>query len=101
MAAGKVGFLQALGVALYCILVGTFLWNSNNLFGKADTFFAPITLLTLLSTSVMICGLIVFYKPYLLFFSGKKKEAADVVVSTAVSLFIFLILFFGILFLNK
>jgi len=97
----KQGFLQAVGVALYCTLVGTFLWNSNDLFGKANTFFAPIAILTLLSTSVMICGLIVFYKPYKLFFDGKKREAADVVVSTAVSLFVFLILFFGILFLNR
>ena len=97
----KQGFLQALGVAIYCVLVGTFLWNSQNLFGRSNTFLAPIALLTLFSTSALICALTVLYKPYKLFFVGKKKEALDIVISTTAFLFLFLVLLLTTLFLTK
>jgi len=97
----KQGFFQALSVALYCSLIGVFIWNFPNLFGKVDTFFAPIAFLLLFSTSALICGLLVFRKPYKLFFAGKKKEAMDIVVSTATFLFVFLAVFFTTLFLTK
>lgn len=96
----KTGFFQALGVTLYCILIGLFLFNANHVFGPIDKLSGPITFLILFSTSAMICGLLVFYKPYRLFFAGKKKEAADVVVATAVWLFAFLLVFLLALFLK-
>lgn len=88
----KQGFLQALGVFLYVALVGLFMSNANRILGKGDNFVTPILVLMLLSFSVLICALIVLYKPYKLFILGKKKEAADVIISTAASLFGFLIL---------
>ncbi len=97
----KLGFFQALGVAVYCTLVGLFMWNAENIFGKTDTFFIPIALLTLFSTSALICGLIVFYKPYKLFFAGKKTEAINIVLSTAGFLVIFVFLLFATIFLTK
>jgi len=97
----KQGFLQALGVAFYCALVGIIFWKGNEIFPNMNPYFGPVTVLLLFSTSALICGLIVFYKPYKLFFAGKKKEAVDVVVSTAIYLFVFLILFFTTLFLTK
>jgi hypothetical protein len=89
----KQGFLQALGVAAYCTLVGLFMWNANHIFGQMNNFFGPILILILLCTSALICGLIVFLKPYKLFFAGKKKEAVTVVISTTAYLFLFLLLF--------
>lgn len=97
----KQGFLQALGVALYCTIVGFFMWNANKLFANMKNFFGPVAFLTLFSTSALICALIVFYKPYKLFFAGKKKEALDVVVSTAGFLAGFFVLFLLLLFLFK
>ena len=97
----KLGFLQALGVAAYCLLIGLIFWQGNNIFPKVSPYFGPVVFLLLFSTSAMICGLLVFYKPYLLFFAGKKKEAISVVVSTAISLFVFLILFFLLMILFK
>lgn len=88
----KQGFLQAFGVIIYVSLVGLFMSNANSILGKSDNFATPILVLTLLSFSVLICALIVLYKPYKLFISGKKKEAADVIVSTAAFLFGFLVL---------
>lgn len=89
----KQGFLQALGVAAYCTLIGLFMWNANSIVGKMNNFVGPILILILFSTSALICGLLVFYKPYKLFFADKKKEAIEVVVSTALWLFTFLIIF--------
>ncbi len=88
------GFLQALVVFIYCIIVGLFMFNANHLFGPTDTFLAPVFALMLFSASALICGLIVFYKPYKLFFDGKKKEAANVVIFTSLWLFLFLFIAF-------
>lgn len=96
------GFLQALGVAAYCTLVGLFMWNSNHIFGPMNNFLGPVLVLVLLSASALTCGLIVFYKPYKLFFAGKKSEAIEVVVSTSVFLFtIFLVFLLGLVLLGK
>jgi hypothetical protein len=90
----KQGLLQAAGVALYCSLIGIILWQGPKVFPKVNTFFAPIAFLLLFSTSALVCALMVFYKPYKLFFDGKKKEAVNVVVSTSLWLFLFLFIAF-------
>lgn len=97
----KIGFFQALGVSLYIFLVGLFFSNADNLFPKMGVPFGPILLLLLFSTSALICGLIVFYKPYKLFFAGKKKEAINTVISTAAFLFLILVLYLGALLLFR
>ena len=102
MKLNKTGFFQALGVVAYCGVIATIMANGNKIFGNIDnSYFGPLAFLTMFATSALICGLTVFYKPYLLFFGGKKKEAIDTVFSTAVSLLGFLILFFILLFLTK
>ncbi len=95
----KQGFLQTLGITFYCFLVGLFFGQANKFFPKQDPFLAPVLFLILFSASALICGLIVFYKPYRLFFEGKKKEAIDVVVYTAIGLIIAAILAFFLLLL--
>jgi uncharacterized membrane protein YidH (DUF202 family) len=90
----KQGLLQAAGVSLYCLLVGLSFGQANKFFPKQDPVLAPVLFLILFSASVLICSLIVFYKPYKLFFAGNKKDALDIVVYTALSLFIFAILTF-------
>jgi amino acid permease len=96
----KQGFFQALGVTIYCSLIGILFWKGNEIFGRVDSYFGPLMFLMLFSVSVLICGLLVFYKPYLLFFDGKKKQAIEVVASTAVFLFSFVLVVFGILILS-
>lgn len=97
----KLGFLQALGVAIYCSLVGIIIWQGPNIFPKINPYFGPVAFLLLFSTSALICGLMVFYKPYKLFFAGKKKEAVKVVVSTSLWLALFLVVFFFLMILFK
>jgi hypothetical protein len=97
---GILGFLQALGVTVYCLFVGVIFWKGNEIFGKNDRYIGPVTFLLLFISSAMICALLVLYKPYLLFFDGKKKEAIETVVNTAIWLFITFILFLTIMYLR-
>lgn len=87
------GFVQAAGVTLYCGLVGIFMWKGNVIFGKVASYFAPVAVLLLFSVSALICTVLVFYQPYKLFFEGKKKEAANLVLYTTLWLFVFFIVF--------
>lgn len=89
----KQGFLQAFGVALYIFLIGLFINNAEKFVGNIGLPFGPMLMLLLLSTSILICAILVLYKPYKLFIDGKKKEALETVISTTVSLFVFLVLF--------
>ena len=97
----KLGLLQALGVTFYCSLVGLVMWKGNEVFGRVDSYLGPVTVLVMLSVSALVCGLLVFFKPYKLFFSDKKEEAVNVVVSTAISLFVVLLILFGTMFFIK
>ncbi len=97
----KQGFLQALGIAVYCSLIGIFIFNADSIIGKIGDKFGPILFLLLLSTSVLICGTIVFYKPYRLFVEGKKKEALDTVIFTAIWLLVFLLIYIGAILIIK
>lgn len=95
----RLGILQALGVSLYCTTIGTIMQNGDKFFGKQDTFITPIFVLTMFSVSVLVCALLVFKKPYELFFEGKKKEAVNVVVYTTISLLFILAILFGLMLL--
>ena len=87
----KQGFLQAAGVALYCSLIGFVMFNIADNNGGQVSFLFPVSVLLLFSVSALICGLMVFYKPYLLFFENKKKEAIDLVLHTTMWLFVFFV----------
>lgn len=89
----KKGFVQAFSVSLYCSVIGLFFFKANEIFGKTPNYFGPVAFLLLLSVSVLVCGLLVFYRPYKLFWAKKRIEAIDLVVSTTVWLFVFLMLF--------
>lgn len=88
-----IGLAQALGVAVYCYLVGLFMINGEHIF-KDIKYLVPMVLLTLLSFSILFCGTLVFYKPYKLFMANKKSEAAELVLKTVMWLFAFLVIFF-------
>jgi hypothetical protein len=72
----KIAFFQALGIATYCALVGLLMSSGNTLIGKVPNFLAPLLMLMLLSTSVLICGLIALYYPIILIFKKKKPLMA-------------------------
>jgi hypothetical protein len=85
----KAGFIQATTVAAYCLFVGFIMSKANPLLGKIQGVLAPVSVLILFSTSVLICALLVFYKPYMLFFKDKKKEAIDIILYTTIFLAVY------------
>lgn len=75
------GFLQAIAIFLYCSLVGVFLWTGSELFGPVKSFAGPLLVLALLVASVLICALLAFGYPVVLFWDKKETKSAIMLVS--------------------
>lgn len=75
--------INALSASAYIILVVSVMtFVTQPLKNKPDTFFAPITVLFVLTLSVAVMAFLFFYQPLLLFIEGKKKEAVNLFVKT-------------------
>lgn len=86
------GFVPALGIVGYISLFTVFIMSANKFMPGPDPAWAPLVFLTLFCFSVLICGLIVFYKPYTLFIDKKGKEAGQLVLGTTKWLGIFAVM---------
>ena len=76
-------FINALTASVYIVLVVSVMtFVTQPLSNKPDTFFAPITFLSVLTLSVAVMAYLFFYQPLQLFITGKKKEAVDLFVKT-------------------
>lgn len=95
-----IAFYQALGVIGYCSLIALIFWRGEAWFGHVPNFIGPLLMLTILSTSAMICGLLVFAYPVKLYLKTKKYEQPiKIVLMTAVWLAVFsLLIMLGIAF---
>lgn len=90
------GLAQALGVVLYIGFVAFVMTNFNKLFGIVPDVLGMVTFLLMFSTSALVCGVIVFYKPYKLFFEDKKSAVQLVLYTGAWLSVLFLLLLIGI-----
>jgi len=79
----KEGLLHALGIFGYIAVFTVMITSANKFMHGPDPVWAPLVFLTIFCFSVMVCGLIVFYKPYHLFVDNKPKEAGQLVLATA------------------
>lgn len=87
-----IAFLQALGLTLYCGLVGLVMLNGNTWFGQMN-YLGPVLVLSLLVVSVLICALIAGGYPFLIFWDKKNtKEALRLIAYTAGWLLLFVVL---------
>ncbi len=73
-----IGFLQALGVVVYCSLISAFFRLGNKFFPKQSDFYITVLILILLVFSAAITGMIVFGYPACLALNQKIKEALHV-----------------------
>lgn len=79
--------INALSTLAYIILVVTVMnFVTQPLKNKPDTFFAPVTFLSVLTLSVAVMAFLFFYQPLQLFIEGEKKEAVNLFTKT-VSIF--------------
>jgi len=92
-----IGLWQALGIAIYCSLIGGFFQLGNRFFPKESVFWVTILILILLVFSVAISGAIVFGYPAYLVLKGKIKEALSVFAYTLLYCLGFIIIFIIIL----
>lgn len=76
-------FVNALCASSYIFLVVTLMtFVTQPLRNKPDTFFAPVTVLFVLTLSVAVMAYLFLYQPLQLFIEGKKKEAVNLFVKT-------------------
>lgn len=93
----KEGLIQASTVYGYIVLFTLFIRYASKLFPDDNQIFAPILFLTMFSFSVLACGLMVFYKPYMLFVDNKGKQAMRLVLTTTKWLGVFAVITFTLL----
>ncbi|MBI2310349.1 hypothetical protein HYU90_00780 [Candidatus Collierbacteria bacterium] len=75
--------LNAISALAYIVLVVSVMtFVTQPLKNKPDTFFAPITFLSVLTLSVVVMAFLFFYQPLQYFIEGKKKEAVNLFVKT-------------------
>ncbi len=75
--------INALSASIYIIFVVTVMnFVTQPLKNKPDTFFAPVTVLFVLTLSVAVMAYLFFYQPLQLFIEGKRKKAVDLFIKT-------------------
>jgi hypothetical protein len=88
--------IQALGQAslatLYIVLVATFFYFANTIFGQEDTFVTPIAFLLLFVLSAAIMGALVLGRPLLMYLDNQKKEALKLFGLTLAWLFVYMMI---------
>lgn len=88
-----IAFLQALGLVVYCSLVGLLFWRGNKWFGTPHTFLGPSLFLVLFVVSALISALLILGYPFVLFWEKKQTiKALKLVVCTTAWLIFFILL---------
>lgn len=92
----RYAFINALGTALYVIIVASFIYLAGEgVFGVGKTIFVPIAMLMLFVFSAAFTGTLVFGRPIMWYLDGKKREALSLLVYTlGIFLIITIIVFF-------
>ncbi len=73
---GFIAFLQAVGILIYCGLIGTVFVNGNTWFGHQPNFLGPAIFLALFAVSAVICTLIFLGYPFIIFWDRKQTKTA-------------------------
>jgi len=89
--------LDALGTLVYTAGVAWLMYNGNNLFGQAKTFWMPLALLLLFVFSALVVGLLVLGRPIYLYLNGAKSDAIKLLFYTAGWLFLIVVIIFTVL----
>ncbi|MBN1168986.1 hypothetical protein JXA63_03800 [Candidatus Woesebacteria bacterium] len=75
--------INALSASAYIVIVVSIMtFVTRPLQNQPDTFFAPVTVLFVLTLSVAVMAYLFFYQPIMLFIDGKKKEAVNLFIKT-------------------
>ena len=99
----KYGGWNALGTGVYIVLVATFLSYAQDIFGSDEpkSVLVPIMMLSLLVFSVATVALLLFGRPILWYWDGKKPEAVSLIAHTMAAFFILVLIAGGFVYFNK
>jgi len=86
------GLVDALGVAVYIVVVALIMQNGENIFGKMNNLIGPVAFLLLFVTSAAVTGALVLGRPVMLYLGGKKIEAVKLFVGTVSWLLLFMVI---------
>ncbi len=75
-------FINSLSATAYIAAVASFMFYGKGLFGKGDTIFMPIMMLSLFVLSAAMMGYFFFFQPVRLYLDGEKKQAMDLFLKT-------------------
>lgn len=93
------GLLQALGVAIYCLIIGFFFRYMTNSNVSEPNILIPTLMLTILVFSAAVTGLTVFGRPAYLVTQKKIKDALYLLGYTFLFLFFIIIIVLYVLFI--
>lgn len=74
--------VNALTASGYIIFVSAFMSWGTRFAPKEDTIFAPIAIISLFTLSAAVMGYVFLYQPAILYFDGKKKQGAKLLLQT-------------------
>ena len=87
-----IGFIQAVSIFIYVSLVSLLMISAQDVFQNSALFLGPLFFLVLLVASVLICAVLAFGHPIVMFWEEKKtREAVKVVTATALWLTLFVV----------
>ena len=90
-----IALLQALGLTVYCGLIGAIIWRGNKWLGPIKIFLGPTLFLVFFVASALICSLIGLGYPVYLFWEKKQRvEAIKLVAYMSLWLAFFTLLIF-------
>lgn len=92
-----IAFLQALGLVVYCSLVGLLFWQGESWFGTMSSFVGPTLFLILFVASALISALLVLGYPIILFWEKKQTTKALKLVAYTTAWLAFFALFIVLL----
>jgi len=87
-----IGFLQALGVIVYCALASGFFWLADRFFVTPPGFLGIVLMLVFLVFSVAVNGAIIFSYPAYLALNNRIKEALSLLIYTLLNILGFVII---------
>jgi hypothetical protein len=82
---GFIGFLQATGIFVYCLLIGSIMTNGNQWFGPSPNLLGPtLFLLLFIFSAVFTCLLYLGYPFYLFWEKKQTKSALKLIIYTTI-----------------
>jgi hypothetical protein len=97
----KYALVNSLWTVLYIILIGTFFYNAQSMFGDEHSPLIPVIMLMLFVFSAALTGGLILGRPFLWYLDGKKKEALTLLGYTLGIFFVVMIIMMVLLYLLK